>query len=106
MRVLFFILLFSFVLDTSSQVPKPSFAEFTWSIFHPVAAIKVKKITRRANQMLPEFNIEKTLDPYSAGGKADAFRHVYFMALYAQKIKPKKLVKLGKAHEKSNYRQF
>jgi len=99
------ILLFS-IFVSKSQTPKPSSAEFLWAIFHPFAAIKVKKITRTGNSILHELNIKEKLDNYTAGGKADAFRHVYFMALYAQKIKPKKLIKLGKAHEKSNYRQF
>jgi len=106
MRVTVVIIFMFGVLTSKSQTPKASAAEFKWAIFHPFAAIKVKKITKAANLLLPTLNIKEALDNYTAGGKADAFRHVYFMALYAQKIKAKKLIKLGKAHEKSNYRQY
>lgn len=51
--------------------------------------------------------INKTrLDQFSIGGKLDAFRHTFYMAAFAQKVKPAKLRKLGEAHEKTNYRQF
>lgn len=46
------------------------------------------------------------LDQKENGGQADAFRHSYWMALLSQKIKPKKALKLGKAHEKGNYISF
>jgi hypothetical protein len=51
-------------------------------------------------------NTKIALDNFNNGGKLDAFRHVFFMAAFAQKIKIKKLKKLGIAHEKGNYRQF
>lgn len=46
------------------------------------------------------------LDQYANGGKLDAFRHVFAMAYFSKFVKVKKLRKLGKAHEKGNYRQF
>ncbi|MBA3663613.1 MAG: hypothetical protein H0W61_05325 [Bacteroidetes bacterium] len=51
-------------------------------------------------------HLKTELDSFSNGGKLDAFRHVFFMAAFAQHVKPKKLRKLGKAHEKGNYRQY
>ena len=46
------------------------------------------------------------LAAYSAGGKLDAWRHVLYMAAFAQKVKTNKVRKLGQAHEKGNYLQF
>lgn len=36
----------------------------------------------------------------------DAYRHILYMSVFAQKIKPRKLRKLGLAHEKSNYQYY
>jgi hypothetical protein len=100
------ILFLLFALALLSQTPRLSSAELRWSLFHPFAALKVKKLTRAGSAIMPELNITRHLDSFTAGGKADAFRHIYYMALYSQKIKARKLVKLGEAHERSNYRQF
>ena len=40
------------------------------------------------------------------GDQLDAFRHTYWMARLAQEIHWRKAKRLGKAHEKGNYRQF
>jgi len=101
-----------------SQSPPLSLPEFYWALSHPIAAIKVKVITKRCDAYLqkcysiaslPNSGKDKdnlALDNYNNGGKQDAFRHVFFMAAYSSKIKPKKLRKLGRAHEKANYRSF
>ncbi|MCA0430382.1 MAG: hypothetical protein LCH32_07755 [Bacteroidetes bacterium] len=83
-----------------------SFQEFKWAIFHPIAAIKVKQITKKCNKIYFNPNLKLQLDSFESGGKLDAFRHIFYMAAYAQKIKIKKLRKLGIAHEKGNYKQF
>src|SRR5436190_656832 len=49
---------------------------------------------------------DAALDGRKNGGQVDAFRHAYWMALLSQKIKWKKVYKLGVAHEKGNYRDF
>jgi hypothetical protein len=93
-------------LITFSQLPKPSRYEWLWSLAHPVAALKVKKITRKCMTLSDPQKIKIQLDSFVNGGKADAYRHTFFMAAYAQKIKTGKIRKLGIAHEKTNYRQF
>lgn len=80
--------------------------EFFWSLRHPFAALKVKKIYKQLKPYYVEDELKKNLDAFSSGGKLDAFRHVYYMAAFAQKIKAKKVLKLGKAHEKTNYLRF
>ena len=89
-----------------AQSPKVSFSEFGWALTHPFAALKIKKITKSCNERIQQHFITTQLDSFSNGGKADAFRHSFYMAAYAQKIKIGKLRKLGIAHEKTNYRQF
>lgn len=80
--------------------------EKCWALFHPIAALKVNKIGKQATHIYNDVASSKQLDAYSNGGQLDAFRHVFYMAAFAQKVKPKKIRKLGIAHEKANYRQF
>lgn len=80
--------------------------ELRWAIFHPVAALKVKRINTACAAIYADARKVKELDTLAHGGKLDAFRHLFFMAAFAQKISSKKLRKLGKAHEKKNYMDF
>jgi len=73
---------------------------------HPIAAIKVKKMYSKSYAIYNQPATKIALDNFNNGGKLDAFRHVFFMAVFSQKIKAKKIKKLGIAHEKGNYRQF
>ena len=80
--------------------------EKCWVITHPFAALKVKKISKKCYAVYNRQDTKIQLDTFSNGGQLDAFRHSFFMAAYAQKVKAKKLRKLGIAHEKANYKQF
>src|SRR5690606_27581918 len=102
----FFIIFIFFCNACFSSIPKLSKYEKRWAIFHPFAAIKVNKISKKCFIIYKQQNIKTELDTFTNGGKLDAFRHAFFMAAYAQKVKVEKLRKLGKAHEKGNYRQF
>lgn len=102
-RLILFIALLSISLQSKSQ--KPCKQELCWALGHPFAALKVKKIKKKADLIYNRPDIKARFD-YSSGGKLDAFRHVFFMAAFAQEIKIKKLRKLGIAHEKGNYKQF
>ncbi len=99
-----FTLLF-YTFKTLSQT-KVSRYEYAWAFAHPFAACKVKKIHKKLKPFYNEAELISSLDSYSQGGKLDAYRHVFYMAAFAQKVKAKKVLKLGKAHEKTNYRQF
>jgi len=101
--VLFFLLI-SF--SCFSQHVKLSRYEKRWALAYPFAALKVKKITKRCYAVYNQGELRHRLDTFSNGGKLDAFRHTFFMAAYSQKIKVKKIRRLGIAHEKANYRQF
>lgn len=75
-------------------------------MFHPFAAIKVKHHLPEALKIYQEVKLSGTLDANESGGKLDAFRHVFSMAYLSQRIKVRKLRKLGIAHEKGNKRDF
>lgn len=93
-------------INCLSQPVKISRDELGWAFFHPFAAIKVNKISR---QIGPVYEANKNTmqpDSFANGGRSDAYRHVFYMAAFAQKVRVKKLRRLGRAHEKANYRSF
>ncbi|MBC7694590.1 MAG: hypothetical protein H7141_04000 [Burkholderiales bacterium] len=80
--------------------------EIRWAVFHPLAAIKIKVRLKKAMVIYHEVKNTKQLDNFESGGNLDAFRHSFTMAYLAQRIRIRKLRKLGTAHEKGNKRQF
>jgi hypothetical protein len=99
-------LLYFFCVGSLSARTKFSKYEIFWGIGHPFAAWKVKVLLPEAQKMLSSVKEDRLLDLNESGGKLDAFRHIYTMAFLSQKIKTKKLRKLGIAHEKGNKRLF
>jgi hypothetical protein len=100
------IIVFFLFVSTLLNGQKPFKSEICWGLWHPIAAIKVKRMYSKLYAIYNQPTNKTELDNYNNGGKLDAFRHVFFMAAFAQKIKVKKLRKLGIAHEKGNYHQF
>ena len=96
--------MFSFTLK--AQLPQASKHERKWAYLHPFAALKVKKISRVCQHFYLSGDLKFKLDSFTNGGKLDAYRHIFFMACFAQKVKASKITKLGIAHEKANYQQF
>jgi hypothetical protein len=97
---------FGFIFFINAHGQSANDRDIIWGLFHPVSAIKIKKISKSLNVIYNLKEIKLELDSYENGGKLDAFRHTFFMAAFAQKVKISKLRKLGIAHEKGNYRQF
>lgn len=91
---------------TAQKLSHRSKFEKLWAFTHPFAALKVKRIYKQCIPYYEEVKKLNTLDAFENGGKLDAFRHAFFMAAFARKIKAKKLRKLGIAHEKGNYTCF
>lgn len=77
-----------------------------WSITHPFIVGKAGKISRESKILSVEMVKDTSLDGDPAGGQVDAFRHSYWMARLAQTFCWKEAIRLGKAHEKGNYRYF
>jgi len=100
------IILFNLLISVSIKSQTLFRYEKIWALTHPLAALKVNQINKKCFKIYYQNNTQNKLDTFSNGGKLDAFRHTFFMAAFAQKIKVKKIKKLGIAHEKTNYNQF
>ncbi len=85
------------------QLPGP---EKCWVIFHPFKAKGVYQISEKAIQTTLTLKNDTTLDGDINGGQLDAFRHAYWMAMIAQKYGARFALRLGKIHEKANYRMY
>jgi len=101
-----YVFLLSFVLCNAQSYRSRSSFEKKWAILHPFAAIKTRSIYKKITPIYNEVKDSKKLDEFENGGKLDAYRHVLYMAAFSQKIKPRKVKKLGVAHEKGNYKNF
>jgi hypothetical protein len=103
-------LLISFIflsqISFSQSFFKLSPPEKWWVITHPFIACKAKKLTKIARIETATVEKDTVLDHDPQGGQVDAFRHAYWMAMLSQKMKWKKAIRLGIAHEKGNYRQY
>lgn len=106
-KLWFFLFLAVFCLDFNLFAQHHiSKYEKCWAVFHPFAALKIKKQLPVAMEVYKSIKRSRLLDTLESGGKLDAFRHTYTMAFLARSLKTKKLKKLGIAHEKGNKRQF
>lgn len=104
-RIFILLALLLYHADTEAQ-RKPSLPEKFWAIRHPFIIKKAIRITRKALVLTDSIKHTGLTDTFSNGGQLDAFRHSIWMALLSQKIRHKKVIALGKAHEKGNYRDF
>ena len=73
---------------------------------HPFIAKKAWQATKVAQKASERQMKNPELDGLKSGGQVDAFRHTFWMALLVREMKMKKALKLGEAHEKSNYLDF
>jgi len=103
---------FAFFLQTNAypQSSIKSFFELStpekcWVIFHPFKAKRALKVTREALSVTDSIVKNNILTDLN-GGRADAFKHSYWLARLTQEIGPKAALKLGKAHEKGNYQFY
>lgn len=88
------------------QFKKLSCAEKRWVVFHPFVAKKALQLSLETRTVTAEVKQQQILKGTGNGDQLDAFRHTYWMARLAQEIHWRKAKRLGKAHEKENYRQF
>ncbi|MCU0433773.1 MAG: hypothetical protein MUC87_10000 [Bacteroidia bacterium] len=79
--------------------------ELCWAMCHPKAGRIVFACAQRARAVTDSLQNAGTLADGN-GGRLDAFRHAYWMALCVQQITPAKAEQAGRAHEKTNYKQF
>ena len=92
--------------NSFQQFKKLSCPEKRWVVFHPFVAKKALNISLEARNVTAEIKQQQLLKGMGNGDQLDAFRHTYWTARLAQEIHWRKAKRLGKAHEKGNYRQF
>ena len=85
---------------------KLSHPEKCWVIWHPFKAKKAHQISVEAREITELVKNDSILIGNGNGQQIDAFRHAYWMANLTQKIGWRKAKKLGKAHEKVNYKDY
>lgn len=109
------VLLLTFLLYNSqfasSQTAALTFGKLSgpeklWVLTHPFVANKARKLTIEAITASKEMIKDSLLDGDPADGQVDAFRHGYWMALLSSRMCWRKAVRLGKAHEKTDYKRF
>lgn len=109
-KIMLLLVVFSNVLvgqnSSVGQFKKLSCVEKRWVFFHPFVAKKALKVSLEARRITAELKQQNILKGVGNGDQLDAFRHTYWMARLAQEIHWRKAKRLGKAHEKGNYRQF
>jgi len=108
---LFWVILFLTSLNTYSQSAAQSFFELSspekwWVFFHPFKAKRALIISHKALKVTDSISKTNQLINDLNGGQLDAFKHSYWMVGLAVKIGMKPALKLGKAHEKGNYKAF
>lgn len=108
------ILLLVFLLLSISSYTQSNWQEFKklsspkkkWVLLHPFKAKQALIVSREALRVSDSIRVSPLLDGDYSGGKVDAFRHAFWMALLQQEIGKKAARSLGRVHEKENYQTF
>ena len=109
--ILLLICVYSFSVNAQKSHTEPrsgkiSCPEKRWAVFHPFIAKKTYTLTSEVLNITDSIKNTSMLDGDINGGQVDAFKHACWMALLSQQIKWRKALKLGKAHEKGNFKSF
>ena len=96
----------SFPQSKISSFENLSAPEKFWVIFHPFKAKKAFYISNDAVKTTDSICKVNVLDNDKNGGQADAFKHSFWIARLTQDLNRRAAIKLGKAHEKGNYKDF
>jgi len=111
MKILIFSIIYLFTSFSVAQNDKISTKEERcpekwWAVKHPFALKKAKKVTIETKKIVNQLKKDTILKGNGNGGQIDAFRHAYWMARLTQEIGHRRDKRLGKAHEKGNYKAF
>jgi len=77
-----------------------------WVVCHPFRAGKARDITLEVLRVTDSIADIGLIGRDYNGGRLDAFKHAYWMAALSIRIGKRAALKLGRAHEKGNYRSF
>ena len=89
-----------------SGYKKLSGPEKRWALLHPFKAKKAYPMAAKALKITDSLASTGIIDKDNNGGSYDAFKHSYWMAKTAKLIGMKSAIRLGKAHERGNYKTF
>lgn len=92
--------------SSSSGFSDLSSNEKWWVVFHPFKAKKALHVSIETLYLTDSVKKAGIIGTDNNGGPLDAFKHTYWMLLLSKEIGPKAAIKLGKAHEKGNYKSF
>ena len=113
MRIKYFLFFLFLVVSLESysqsrtkQFFKLSTPEKCWVIFHPFKAKRAFYVMQEALKTTDSISKIDLIGKDLNGGRLDAFKHSYWMARSSQIIGERASRKLGKTHEKGNYRSF
>lgn len=104
--IFFLVASFSVAQNSKINTKEVSCPEKWWAVIHPFALKKAKKVTIETKKIVSHLKKDTILKGDGNGGQIDAFRHAYWMARLTQEIGRRKAKRLGKAHEKGNYKAF
>ncbi|MFT6166629.1 MAG: hypothetical protein ACJAV5_000623 [Vicingaceae bacterium] len=95
------------VYGQRSAWKKLGYAEKRWVLTHPFIAKKAYQSTQQVSVVMDSLKANNFFEGNtSSGSQADAVRHAYWMAGLSAQIGTRRALKLGKAHEKKNKRDF
>ena len=81
-------------------------AEKWWGITHPFRAGRAFTAMQETRQRVDSLFTAGVFEQWIHGGRLDAYRHTYWMAITGSRIGIRAARKLGKAHERANYRDY
>lgn len=108
-KVVFFTFISLIYLSTNAQnfsFFNLGIAEKWWVLKYPSAALKAKKVSKQVIHLSDSIAKADTFPNKGSGGEKDAFRHALWIASLSKEMGSKKAIKLGKAHERTNRRDF
>jgi hypothetical protein len=106
------VLVYLFLSSFSSLAQRSAFmqlgvAQKKWVLVHPFKAKIAYQVTQQALVKLDSLGATNYFEGnIKSGSKADAVRHAYWMVLLSKKIGKRRALKLGKAYERKNKRDF
>jgi hypothetical protein len=106
------VLVYLFLSSISSLAQRSAFmqlgvAQKKWVLAHPFKAKIAYQVTQQALVKLDSLGATNYFEGnIKSGSKADAVRHAYWMVLLSKEIGKRRALKLGKAYERKNKRDF
>ena len=92
--------------SAESRFSKLSGPEKWWVIWHPLKAKRALNISLEVLRLTDSVSKTGSIGHDRNGGKLDAFKHSYWIAVMSVEIGETAALKLGEAHERGNYDTF